>query len=313
MKFFFLKKHLFNLSIIVIISIFTGCAKDNLIMKTYSPPSQMEKVKDLIVNTTSQTSYLDVFIHEDLPFILNNKTQNNNVAEALLGNVKKYLTQTNFIGINQNGNSDTISLEMKIIGFSYSSTSNSIDASLEVSFSFIKDSTDTPIFVEQYYATTKRFSKAGNQGLPSKVEVFSYLTNTIASDLVMDISPVKGTKLVELKSLPKEIAYTIQYAKMKNYKGAINAMEKYQGTKTLAYYFNLAIYYEAFAAVSNDLELLTKANQNYEQAMILGGTQDDVIIKTKAKFDTFYELIKSIDLQKNRNKEANINEGDEVL
>jgi len=313
MKSFFSKKVIFNTLIVGYTILFVGCAKDNLIMKTYSPPAQMEKVKDLMANTTSEKSYLDVFINEDIQFILNRKTSNKDVAETLLGNVKKYLTQTNFIGINQNGNSDTISLEIKIVSFQYASTDKSIDASMEVVFSFIKDATDTPIFVEQYKKTTKRSSRSGRQGLPSKIEVLSYMTKNIAADLVMDISPVKGNKLVELKSLPKEISYTIKYAKMKNFKGAIKAMNKYQGEKTLEYYFNLAVYYEAYAAISNDMNFLSKADENYEHAMMMGGSQDDVVIKAKAKFDTFYELIKSIDEQKKLNNKADLNGGDEVL
>lgn len=313
MKKNFIKYNILTLISIAFIVFFTGCAKENLIIKTYSPPAQMEKVKDLMANTTSEQSYLDVFINEDLRFIINNKKATKAVAETLLGNIKKYLTQTNFIGINQNGNSDTISLEIKIVAFEYKSTANTIDASMEVSFTFIKDATDTPVFVEQYKATTKRSSRSGKQGLPTQTEILSYLTKNIAQDLVMDISPIKGSKLVELKPLPKEIAYTIKYAKLKNYKGAIKAMNSYKGEKTLEYYFNLAVYYEAFAALSNDIKYLSKADDNYEQAMILGGHEDDVVIKAKAKFDNFYDLIKSIDTQKKINQKANLNEGDEVL
>lgn len=309
----FSKNYAYNIFIISLMIIFTGCAKDNLIMKTYSPPAQMEKVKDLMANTTSEESYLDVFINEDLRFILNGKNSNKDIAETLLGNVKKYLTQTNFVGINQNGNSDTISLEMKIVGYHYRATSSTVDAALEVSFSFIKDATDTPVFIEQYRATTKRSSRSGRQGLPSKMEVLSYLTKNIAEDLVMDISPVKGRKLVQLKPLPKEIAYTIKFAKLKNFKGAIKAMKKYKGEKTLEYYFNLAVYYEAYAGLSNDMAFLSKSDENYEQAMALGGNEDELVIKTKAKFDNFYDLIKSIDKQKKLNSKVNLNEGDEVL
>lgn len=309
----FSKRNIYNLFLVALMIIFTGCAKENLIMKTYSPPAQMDKVKDLMANTTSEASYLDVYIHENLKAIMNKRNVSKDVAETLLGNVKKYLTQTNFVGINQNGNSDTISLEMKIVGYNYESTSSTINASLEVSFSFIKDSSDTPVFVEQYKSVAKRSSRSGRQGLPSKAEILSYLTKNIAEDLVMDISPVKGSKLVELKSLPKELAYTIKYAKLKNFKGAIKGMQKYQGEKTLEYYFNLAVYYEAYAALSNDMKFLSKADENYEQAMMMGGSEDEVVIKAKAKFDNFYELIKSIDKQKKINQQANMNEGDEVL
>jgi hypothetical protein len=202
---------------------------------------------------------------------------------------------------------------MKIINYNYQSTNNSINAFLEVAFSFIKDQTDQPIYNPVYDAKLKRQSKAGKQTLPSKAEVLSTLSKEIAKKLILDISPLKSRKLVELKSLPEELAYTITYAKMKNYKGAIEAMEKYQGEKTMEFYFNLAVYYEALASTKSDLSLLSDANENYEKAMMMGGNTDEMVIKAKAKFDNFYDLIKAIDAQKKANQKANVNSENEIL
>lgn len=100
---------------------------------------------------------------------------------------------------------------------------------------------------------------------------------------------------------------------MKNYKGAINAMENYKGNKTMEFYFNLAIYYEALASTQSDLSLLSQASENYDKAMAMGGSTDEIVIKAKAKFDNFYELIKAIDEQKKSNQNANLNRDNEVL
>ena len=301
---------------VILILLFSGCAQDKLLLKTYAPPEQMDKVKDLMQHTTSDKSYLDVYINDsksDIKAILNGKTKDKSIAETLLSNVKAYITQTNFIGINENGDSNTISLEMKIVSYNYTATDNSISAYLEVAFSFIKDENARPIFSPVYKESVKRYSRSGRQGLPSKAEILSYLTKEIAQDLVMDISPTKSMKLVVLKSLPDSISYTIQYAKMGNYKGAIQAMKNYKGEKKLAYYYDLAIYYEGLASSQSDIRLLSLANDNYEKAMAMGGAEDDVVIKAKAKFDNFYNLIQKIDQQKKLNAKANLNAGDEVL
>ena len=311
------KKKVFNhLSMVILLLLFSGCAQDNLLLKTYAPPEQMDKVKDLIQHTTSDKSYLDIYIDDsksDIKAILNGKTKDKSVAETLLSNVKYYITQTNFIGINENGDSNTISLEMKIVSYNYTATDNSINAYLEVSFIFIRDEDARPIFSPVYKESVKRYSRSGKQGLPSKDEILSYLTKEIAEDLVMDISPIKARKLVELKSLPDSISYTIKYAKMGNYKGAIKVMKNYKGEKDLAYYYDLAVYYEGLASSQSNIKLLSLANDNYEKAMAMGGYEDDVVIKAKAKFDNFYNLIQKIDKQKKLNEKADLNSADEVL
>ena len=317
MKITFQRSLIKYLLLIISIVLFSGCAKnDKLILKTYSPPAERDKVKEMMAKSTSSESYLDLYINDDsaaITAITNGKTRDKSVAETLLANVKNYLTQTNFIGINQDTDSNTVSLEMKIIGYSYESSDNRVKAFLEVAFIFIKDEKDRPIYSPVYKANVYRQSSAGKQTLPSRAEVLSILTKDIASNLIMDVSPLKSRKMVELKPLPKALAYTIKYAKMKNYKGAIKAMEKYQGKKTMEYYFNLAVYYEAYASTLNDISLLKNADENYEKSMMNGGMEDDIVIKAKAKFDNFYDLIKEIDQQKKSNKNANHNRDNEIL
>jgi len=299
---------LVNLNMLLLVfMLFIGCAKDNLILNTYAPPEQMDKVKELMAKTTSNISYLDVYINDtdrDIKKILNGKTDDRSVAEMLISNVKAYLTQTNFIGINQNEDSNTISLEMKLVSYTYdTSIANRIKAHLEVAFSFVKDETSRPIFSPVYKATIIR-SSANGQGLPTKTEILSELTKEIAADLVMDISPTKSRKLVELLPLPKEIAYTIRYAKMGNFSGAIEVMKKFKGEKTYKFYYDLAVYYEGLASSTSNINLLSLANKYYEKSIAMGGIDNEIVIKTKAKFDNFYNLIKAIDSQKKANKKA---------
>lgn len=312
----YLKKNILSSLSLVAVLLLGGCAEDKLLLNTYAPPAQMDKVKELMEKTTSNKSYLDIYINdsnEDMKAILNGKTDDKSIAQMLLSKVKAKITETNFIGINENGDSNTISLEMKILSYNYTATQSSINAFLEVSFSFIKDGDATPIYSPVYKESVKRYSRSGKQGLPSKDEILSYLTNELATDLVMDISPTKARKLVELKSLPDSIAYTINYAKMGNYKGAIQAMKNYKGEKTLAYYFDLAIYYEGLASSTSNIKLLSLANEYYEKAMAMGGYKDEVVIKAKAKFDNFYNLIQAIDKQRKKNQSVNLNRGDEIL
>ena len=311
-----LKKTIFSSLSLATLLLFSGCAEDKLLLNTYAPPAQMDKVKELMEKTTSNKSYLDVYINdsnEDMKAILNGKTDDKSIAQMLLSKVKAKITETNFIGINENGDSNTISLEMKILSYNYATTQSSINAFLEVSFSFIQDGNSTPIYSPVYKKSVKRYSRSGKQGLPSKSEILSYMTNELATDLVMDISPTKSRKLVELKSLPDSIAYTINYAKMGNYKGAIQVMKDYKGEKTLAYYFDLAIYNEGLASSTSNIKLLSLVNKYYEKAMAMGGYKDEVVIKAKAKFDNFYNLIQAIDKQRKKNESVNLNRGDEIL
>ncbi|MEA3229197.1 MAG: hypothetical protein U9P38_09020 [Campylobacterota bacterium] len=119
--------------------------------------------------------------------------------------------------------------------------------------------------------------------------------------MIKDISPIQSKKIVELKDLPDELQYTVKYAKGKNFKGAIKVMENYKGKKEFEYYFNLAVYYEGYGSQIDNIAMFAKAEENYEKALAMGGSDDEAIIKGKMKFDNFYNIIKKVAKQQAAN------------
>ena len=108
-----------------------------------------------------------------------------------------------------------------------------------------------------------------------------------------------------MASLPKELEYTMTYAKQNNFKKAIDGMLKYKGDKNYEYYFNLALYYEGYAAKINDMGMLALADKYYQMSIEKGGSKDEIVLKGKTKFDNYYELFKSISQQKAKNAKNN--------
>ena len=299
-------------SVLVIALLFGGCAKDKLILNSYSPPKKQAQVKKMLENSESSTGYLNIEIYDDIKFITNNdRTKSKiSVAKKLLASVKKYITETNFISINNIAGQSAVALDMKIIKLVYNTDSSSIKGVLEVEFNIRKHEV---LYTQTYKYSINRYSRSGLQGLPSKSEILSEGANYLAKKLIKDISPLQTKKIVELLSLPDELAYTINYAKAGNYEGAIKAMLKYKGEKEYEYYFDLALYYEGYASVEDDMTFLVKANENYELAMAKGGSDDEVVLKGKNKFDNLYKIIKKLAEQKMKNEKTNNNSKYELL
>lgn len=295
--------------------VFSGCAKDQLLMETYSPPKKQKEVKQMLEVGDLSSGFLKIEIVSDKTYIINGKNpqDGNVIADKLLTDIKKYLTQTNFIAISDiegDFESTKVSLDMKILQLNYNKTNNSIKGLIEVEFNIRKGE---PLYTQTYQYKIYRQSRAGKQGLPTISKIFSDASKYLAKKLVKDISPLQTKKLVELKSAPEGLEYTINFAKAKNYKGAIKAMEKYKGEKDSSFYFNLAVFYEALGAKNENFALLEKANENYELAMANGGHEDETIIKGKNKFDKYYEVIQNISKQKLENAKANQDDKYEIL
>jgi tetratricopeptide (TPR) repeat protein len=302
-------------SLVGISLFFSGCAKDQLLMETYSPPKKQKEVKQMLAISDLSTGFLKIEIVNDKDYIINGKNKNDGeiISEKLLTDIKKYLTQTNFIAISEiekDFESTKVSLDMKIIQLNYETTNKSIKGLIEVEFNIRKDEI---LYTQAYQYKIYRQSRSGKQGLPSMSKIFSDASKYLAKKLVKDISPLQTKKLVELKKAPKGLEYTLNYAKAKNYKNAIKAMKKYKGEKNADYYFNLAVFYEALGAKDEDFALLEKANENYELAIQNGGMEDEVIIKGKNKFDKYYEIIQNISKQKLENAKASQNDQYEIL
>lgn len=303
---FKLKSSLISLSVVTSIILFSGCAKDQLILKTYNPPKKQEQVKKMIENSDSSVGFINLQVVEDVEYMCEKVGKNKDtksMANGLISNVKKFINQTNFISLNQVEDSATVSLDMQIIGLNFSETKNSRELHAKVNFVVRKDGVE--FYSEPYVYDSLRKSRAGLQGIASKVEMFDDAAEYLAKKLIKDISPIKTRKIVELKDLPKELAYTINYVKGKNFKGAIKAMEKYKGEKDVAYYFNLGVYYEGYGSQIDNIAMFAKAEENYEKAMAMGGSDDETIVKGKMKFDNFYEVIKKVAKQQAANLKQN--------
>jgi len=289
----------------------SGCGKDQILLKTYSPPKKQKEVKQMLTVGESSTGYLNIEIYDDIKYIQNNvkDSATENLAKSIISDIKNLITQTNFISINDVADQSAVSLDMKIIQLNYKTTANSIDGLIEVEFNIRKDE---PLYTQTYQYKIKRFSRSGRQGLPTKLEIVTEASKYLAKKFIKDISPLQTRKLVEFASLPSELEYTIEYAKGGNFAGAIKAMNKYKGDKDYEYYLDLAIFYEGLAAKEDEMGFLSKANDNYELAM-QKGSDEDIVVKAKMKFDNSYKIIKKIAEQRVQNAKENGNSKYELL
>ena len=285
------------------IVLFTGCAKDQLLLKTYSPPKKPSEVKKMVDNSESDKGFINIeVLNSSDPYYCKEVSDKRNcrvIAKGLNTNVKKFISQTSFISLNETQDDATVGLNMKLIQLNYKSSNSDINMFAKVEFT-VEDNEKGVLYKETYEHSDDRHSRAGKQGLPSKSQMLSEASEVLAKRFIKDISPLKTRKLVELKSLPSKLEYTIRYVKGKSYKKAIEAMEKYKGEKDANYHFNLAVYYECYGAKIDDMAQLAKADENYEKALSLD-SEDEVIVKGKIKFDKFYSIVKEVLEQKKAN------------
>ena len=286
----------------------SGCGQDQLLLKTYSAPKKPDQVKKMIVNSDSKDGYINIQIVKDNQYSCKKVSESKTcfkVVNSLNSDLEKFINQTSFISLNSTDDDAAVSLDSQILELRYTQpTPSDIDAFVKVEYN-IRSLEKGQLYSAVYEYSDQRHSRAGKQGLPSKSEILSEATNYLAKKLIKDISPLKTSKLVALKDLPDALKYTVNYAKGKNFKGAIKAMENYKGKKDLAYYFDLAVYYECYASKQDDTKYLVKAEENYEKAMAMGGSEDETVIKGKMKFDNFYSIIKEVIKQKVANAKRN--------
>jgi hypothetical protein len=298
-----------SLLVLAMVFAFSACGPTKLLLNTYSPPNKQKEVKQMLESEDSKSGFLELEI-VDTVLKAKNVKSDKDFDNKLLSSLKKYITQTNFIAVSSVADQSAMSLDMKVLIFDYKQDANSIKGTIAVEFNIRKEG--TVFYTQNYKYVFSRYSKAGLQGI-NKGMILSQASDYLAKKLIKDISPIATQKLVELKPLPSEIEYTITYAKAKNFKGAIKGMKNYKGEKTAAYYYNLAVYYEALASQSDSLELLTKADEYYEQAMALSQGKDETIVKGKAKFDNYYNIIKKVAHQKKINAQNSSNDNFELL
>lgn len=284
----------------IVVLFLGGCAGPKILIESYSAPRENKKIQGMIADETSSEKgkYLALAID---PHVTSKKRGADRIIleRLLVPYVKEKITETNFIYLHPIYDESKITLHMEVLDYAYKASINDIKAHLSINFVINRGISE--YYSKTYSARDERYSKSG-QGLPAKNEILACMTKKCAKSFIKDISPLKIKQIREFKSLPGDIEYIIQYAKRKNYEGAIEAMERYQGKRNMNFFYNLAVLYEALASEKNDLYILKKANDNYDNAMQEGGSKDDIIISAKARFDNFYRLIKNVISQEAENK-----------
>jgi len=295
-------KRVFSISLFLILAFsFTGCGTGpKIVIPSYTAPKEVAKLKKIETKdeVIAKGAYLAVWINPD---VKGTSSTNPKLKDILINNIKTAITQTNFIALDPLGETEGVALNMKVIDYNFKlKSSNEEELDLIVSFSLTRGVDE--FFVKTYETKEIRRGKM----MPSEDSLAYQASKKLVRMFISDISPLKTYQLREFKSLPSELKYVVSYAKRKNYKGAIKLMENYKGEKDLNYYYNLAVLYEALASTTEDLKFLKQAQINYERALEKGGITDELVMKAKARFDKFYDLLKQTKkIQKNNEELIN--------
>lgn len=279
---------------------FSACGtKEMIVIPSYTAPSESAKLSKIETKNeaiSKKGAYLALWLN---PKVEGVKKTNLALEKMLLNSVKSSLTQTNFIAIDPLGGDDGVALNMNVLNYDYKKTSTTMDMYLEVSFTLSRGADE--FLVKTYNEKKSRFVN-GSERFPSENELASEAVSKVVKFFISDISPLKTHQLREFKSLPSDLVAVTQNAKRKNYKSAIQLMNRYKGTRDMNFYYNLAVLYEAEASTTENLKLLKNADQNYEKAVELGGKNDEVVISAKARFDNFYDLLSKTKKQDEANQ-----------
>lgn len=301
------KKIILGLSLGAIL--LSGCgAGPKITIPSYAPPREEAKIKQMITQDDKlpEGAYLAIAIN---PEILHLNRGIKKLQSFLIDSIKTKLTQTNYIALNPIAGEKDVVLIMDISNYKYKTEARKRSVELEVNFTLSKGAEE---FLSKSYTSIKNRQSNDAAKLPSEAQLASEASKAVVEDFVSDISPLKTFQLREFKSLPDDIAYAIDYAKRRNYNGAIKAMERYKGEKDMNFYYDLAILYEAQASTTENLSGLDKADEYYNIALSKGGAKDELVTAAKARFDNFYELLQKTKSQDKKNQ-ALINEKNKDL
>lgn len=290
----------------------TGCVSGKqIIVPTYLAPKEASKVKGIMDdNGDKKGKFVSLAID---PKVKSEVQIPDALKKRIVNITKETITESNYIllhpiySVSQNG----LSLQVTNYSFKKSCEADAcyLDSQLELSFNISRGSVD--YYTKNYNSSKQRQSEKRSQHLlPNEMEISAELIKDCVEQFIADISPQKTNQLRELKPLPSEIAYLLDMAPAGNYQEIIAKMEKYKGDKDMSYYYDLAVFYEALAAKNEELGFLEKANANYDKALAKGGATDEVVVKTKARFDKFYDVFKKLAQQRSNNKkqEKSIND-----
>lgn len=279
-----------------------------IVIPAYTAPKEVAKLSKIKTRdgALSDESYLALWID---PQIQGAKSTMHSLDTMLIDSVKEVLTQTNFIALDPLGGSESVALRMRVQSYDYIHEANKRELYLEVNFLLSRGSEE---FLSKSYSERKNRQSQHSQNLPTQNELTSQAVQAIVRSFISDISPLRTNQLREFKPFASELAFVEEYAKRKNYEGAIKLMRSYKGERGMNYHYNLAVLYEAQASTQEDLRLLEYAQDHYEQALLLGGASDTLIMSAKIRFDTLYDLLWQTKKQAKANR-ALIQERDSML
>ena len=292
-----------SLYVLILALFMAGCGQSpKIVIPSYTAPKEVSKLSKIKTKDEfiSKGAYLAVWINPD---VLNANKTNPKLKNFFIQNIKAKITQTNFIALDPLGSDDGVALTVNILDYKFTKQKNSEKLFLEASFTLSRGADE---FLVKTYKTKKIRSSKNPSMLPSEDHLASDAAKELVKYFISDISPLKTYQTREFKPLPDQLKFVLEYAKRKNYDGAIKAMRKYEVTHKdnvdKDFYYNLAILYEAKASQSEDLRELAFANRYYELSFQKGGYEDKTITKAKARFDNFYRLLKQVKQQEEENK-----------
>ncbi|MCP5161682.1 MAG: hypothetical protein H7A00_08425 [Hahellaceae bacterium] len=284
----------------VVTALLAGCATtQKIVIPSYTAPREYKKISEIESGGEMKEGvYLALAIDPEVKG--QSVASEPKLPDLLVNGIKQGLTETNFITIYPIFDEAYVQLDIHVLSFEYVQTDNDIKADIQVSYTLVKGVSE---YLNKTYSG--RITRHSSQPalLPSRNQVLLDLTRDVSKKFVSDITPLKTNQLREFKSLPGALEYVLTYAKQGNFQSAISDMEEYTGSKDAGFYFNLAVLYEAQGSETKDMELFRKADLMYKKSMQTGGSSDELIVGTKAKFDNFYRLFKLTEKQRKANKQ----------
>lgn len=284
----------------------TGCAQNTkIVVPSYTAPAELQKIETLRSGGESlDGAYLSFAINPELGFAEGKvgAAEQAILSRDIISELNSQITEVSFITIHPIYDLSSVVLDMEVFELDYRDTGKQRSANLSVNFSLTKGS--TKVLTKTYQASEFRVAADASR-LPSKDAVFHKAAQNLVKKFVSDISPTRTNQLREFLPLTSKLDHVFGYIKQGNYLSAIEAMEKYTGSKSFEYYYDLAVLYEAEGSKTEDLKTSAKAKNAYENAMNNGGNKNKLVVEAKARFDNFYRLLQLTLDQKQQNQQLN--------
>lgn len=292
--------YLVTLTLFAFTLFFTACQSSGvkIVIPSYSAPKEVAKISKIETKDEfiSDGAYLALWIN---PQVTNSKQNSLELSQSVINSLKEKLTQTNFIAIDPMGDENGVSLNIAFSSYNYTKSANKSSLEMEMTFTLTRGFDE---FLVKKYRDKKLRQSSDPSKLPTQMQLSEASINKLVKYFIADISPLKSYQLREFKDFPAELSMLPQYIEQKNYSKAISLMQLYNGSKDKDYYYNLAVLYEADASTKEDLTLLRLAKLNYTLSMKNGGSSDELINQSNAKFESFYTLLNKTASQREANQ-----------